>query len=392
MLAGLLFATHDADDRPDRLAATLPFGGVTLIEYQARLLIQAGAAQIVVVVSRLTPELLGALSRIGRRGVTVDAVRGAAEAAEKLHPLARVLMLADGLITTGDVVAGLAGEGGDALLVVEGAAASAGFERIGGQLAWAGIARLDPRRIAEVARMPRDYDLQSALLRVASQAHALHVALPAEALRHGHGIEHHGRTLEERGRLVLASIVSQRSGWFDRLVLAPVSRRVLPVLLTRTVPGEAVGGIAAILGLSGLGALWLGFWGTGTLLALLGSVGLSIGRTLAELRDEPQLARWQEIAGGVLPALAVLALGRATSLSTADGAAQVLAVGLVALGLAAERAIPERRRLWWGSPAAYLAVVVPFVLLGASSAGLGLSAAYATATLLAAIEALRRQA
>ena len=81
MLAGLLFATHETEDRPDRLVATLPFGGVTLIEYQARLLIGAGASQIILVATRPTPELLGAISRIGRRGVAVDAVRTAAEAA-----------------------------------------------------------------------------------------------------------------------------------------------------------------------------------------------------------------------------------------------------------------------------------------------------------------------
>ena len=55
MLSGLLFAIDDADDRPGRLTATLPFAGVTLIEYQARLLIAAGAAQVIIVVARLTP-------------------------------------------------------------------------------------------------------------------------------------------------------------------------------------------------------------------------------------------------------------------------------------------------------------------------------------------------
>ena len=32
MLAGLIFATEDAEDRPETLAATLPFCGSTLIE------------------------------------------------------------------------------------------------------------------------------------------------------------------------------------------------------------------------------------------------------------------------------------------------------------------------------------------------------------------------
>ena len=64
MLAGLIFAVQDADDRAGTLAATLPFAGMTLIEYQARLLIGAGVSQIVIVVARLTPELLGAVARI----------------------------------------------------------------------------------------------------------------------------------------------------------------------------------------------------------------------------------------------------------------------------------------------------------------------------------------
>ena len=169
MLAGLLFAIHDADDRPDRLAATLPFSGVTLIEYQARLLIAAGVSQIIIVVARMTPELLGAINRIGRRGVSVDTVRSAMEAGEKLHPLAPVLMLGDGLVTTDAIVKAMAVEDGDCLLVVPESDAGPGFERVGGQMAWAGVARLSSSRIAEVAGLPQDYDLRSEERRVGKE-------------------------------------------------------------------------------------------------------------------------------------------------------------------------------------------------------------------------------
>lgn len=131
MLAALLFATHEADDSPATLAATLPFGPGTLIEFQARLVIGAGASQLIVVVGRMTPELLGAINRIMRRGASVDVVRSAAEACEKLHPLARVLVMADGLVSTEGVVAAMAAEGGDALLVTTDADALAGLERVG---------------------------------------------------------------------------------------------------------------------------------------------------------------------------------------------------------------------------------------------------------------------
>lgn len=393
MLAGLLFAVQDTDDRPDRLTATLPFGGVTLLEYQARLLIAAGASQIVVLVARLTPELLGAVSRIGRRGVTVDAVRYASEAAAKLHPLARLLVLADGLITTERVVAALAGEGGDALLVVPQADAGPTFERVGGAMAWAGVARLDPRRIGDAARLPREYDAQSTLLRVAEQARAVHVLLPPDALAHGHGIERDGAALAARGRAVLSAIVSDRRGWFDRLVLAPLARATLPAMIDRRWPGAAVGGVGAGIGIAGLAAIALGWGVTGLALAFVACLVLALGQTLSGLRDEPRVEAAQHAAALGLPAFAALFAGAAESGRAGDLAALTVAAALVTLAALAERAGPERlRRLWWGSPPAYLLLALAGSAAGWPIAGLAAAAAYATATLAAAIERLRRQA
>ena len=392
MLAGLLFATHDTEDRPDRLTATLPFGGLTLIEYQARLLIAAGASQIVVLVSRLTPELLGAINRIGKRGIAVDAVRHASEAADKLHPLSRVLVLADGLITTQRVVATLASEGGDALLVVPQADAGRRFERVGGAMAWAGIARLEPRRVTEVARLPRDYDVQSTLLRTAEQARAVHVLLPPDATRNGHGIEHDGAALAQRGRAALAAIVSDRRGWFDRWVVAPLARVTLPAMVERRWPGGAVSSVGAALGLAGLAAIAWGWSRSGLLLAFLGCLALALGAALSGVRDEPGAERAGLAAGLAIPALAGLFLGAAESGRAGNFAALAIAMALVTLGILAERAGPERvRRLWWGSAPAYLLLVALATLAGWPLAGMAQAAAYATVTLAAAIERLRRQ-
>ena len=393
MLAGLLFAVQETDDRPERLTATLPFGGVTLIEYQARLLMEAGAGQIIVLVARLTPELLGAVSRIGKRGVTIDAVRHMSEAAEKLHPLARVLMLADGLITTERVVATLAAEGGDTLMVVPQSDAGAVFERVGGGQAWAGVARLDPRRMAEAARLPRDYDAQSTLLRVAEQARAVHVMLPADALAHGHGIERDGAALAARGRAVLAAIVSDRRGWFDRWVLAPLARGTLPAMIDRHWPGAAVGGVGAVLGVAGLSLVGLGWAGAGLALALAACLVLGLGATLSGLRDEPGVERAQRFGGLILPALAALFLGAAESGRADNPTALAVAVALVTLAILAERAGPERlRRWWWGSAPAYLLLVLVATAAGWPVVGMAVAAGYAAGTLAVAIERLRRQA
>ncbi|MES3153192.1 hypothetical protein [Sphingomonas faeni] len=390
MLAGLLFAIHDADDRPDRLAATLPFSGVTLIEYQARLLIAAGVSQVIVVVSRLTPELLGAIARIGRRGVSVDTVRSAREAVEKLHPLARVLMLGDGLVTTEAIVKAMAVEEGDCLLVVPEADAGPGFERVGGQMAWAGVARLGSSRIAEVAELPQDYDLQSSLLRFAVQSRATQVLLPTDAVRGGHGIERQARTLEERGRAVLMTIVSGRRGWFDRFVLAPIARLGLPRLVDRGVAGATVGAMGLALGVAGLLAIGFGLSATGLLVALAGCIGLALGNVLSGLRDDASLARWQTMAIGGVAAAAILIFAFIESGRAGETTALAISIALVAIAALAERAILERdRQIWWGSPTAYLLVVTAFAAAGLPTLGLGLTAVYATATLAAVIERLR---
>lgn len=393
MLSGLLFAIDDADDRPGRLTATLPFAGVTLIEYQARLLIAAGAAQVIIVVARLTPELLGAIARIAQRGVVVDTVRSAVEAAEKLHPLSRLVVLADGLITTEETIAlVLRDTGHDALMVVPEAGAEAGLERVGGQMAWAGVARVDPRRVAEVAALPRDYDLQSTLLRLAAQARATHILLPADAEKAGHGIVHRAETLDARGRAVVARLVSGRRSWFDRYILAPVARFALPRLVERAVPAHVAGGSGAALGALGLVLILFGLPTLGLCVTIAGTLGLGLGETLAGLRDEQPAAKAQSAAIAVLSALAIAALGWQYYRVAGEELGPVLALMLVILGILAERAGLYRfRRRWWASPPAYLLVILPATILGIGLWGLALAGVYAIATLASAIETLRAQ-
>ena len=386
MLAGLIFATEDADDRPGTLAATLPFGGLTLIEFQARLLVAAGASQIILVIARLTPELLGAINRIGRRGVAVDAVRTAAEAMEKLHPLSRVLVVADGVMTTGEVVTSLAAENGDALLVTDDQGSGSPFERVGALTAWAGLALLDPKRIAEVAVMPKDYDFQSTLLRVAAQAAPAHIRLPAGAARGAHGIERDSRRLAERGRAILSALAPVPTPWADRYVLAPLARLALPHLVGRGIPSIAVTALGFTLALAGFAALYFAWPLTGLVLTILAMAGFAVGATASALRDETIELRIQQGAMLVVPALSVVLLGR-------DSAAGLVAAGtvIVAGGLVERAGNARIRRRWWASPAAYPMLMLPLVAVGQPLAALVAAGIYAFTTLGAAIEAFREK-
>ena len=392
MLAGLIFAVQDAEDRPGTLAATLPFAGMTVIEYQARLLIEAGASQIVVAVTRLPPELLGAIARIRRRGVAVDTVRNASEAAACFHPLSHLLVLADGLVTTAAVLGPLACEPGDALLVLPERDAGPGYELIGGGDAWAGVARVDGRRLAEVAAMPRDYDVQSALLHVTAQAGAVRLVLPDDERRAGHGIERRRESLDARSRAVVGATLAARSGWFNRWIVRPLARAALPALMRRHVPTSALAAGSAVLGGAAALGLWFGQSAGGLLLALCAVALASVATSFAWLRDEAALAR--ALGGWIaaLPAVAALLLAHTVDVMTGELTARVIAVALVVLAALGERAMGAARPLPWGDPPAYLVVLAAGTLLGMPLLVLVAAALYAAITLALAIEALRARA
>jgi len=390
MIAGLLFATAEASDRHDTLAATLPVGGVTLVEFQARLLIAAGASQVVIVVSRLTPELLGAINRIGRRGVAVDAVRTPAEAIAKLHPLARVIWLADGLVTSSGVVEAMRDRDRDTLLVTgEGGE----LERIGPGVVWAGVATLDPQRIAEVAKLPSDYDFASSLLRVTAQHGAEQVALPDAAVRDGHGVQRDSRALAVKGRAALVAALGARSNWVDRFLVAPLARIALPPLVARGVPAVMLMAGGVVVGVGGLAALLLG-WPNSGLIAVIGALAMfALADVLAWLRDERALiatGKWL-VPGSA--ALTTLLFGQHAGLDAGTATAPLLAVGTVVAGALAERSAGAvQRRLWWAVPPVYPLILLPAAIAGQPLIGLGVAAAYAAATLAHAIETLRAKA
>lgn len=386
MLAGLIFTTEDADDRPGTLAGTLPFGGLTLVEFQARLLAAAGATQIILVVSRMTPELLGVIGRIGRRGGLVDAVRTAQDAVAKLHPLARVLIVADGVVTSGDIIQSLATAGHDTLVICD--PDDHRYERVSAKAAWAGLALLDSKRVAEVAAMPRDYDFQSTLLRVAAQAGAEQVRLdPRDAPKHA--IERSAEALIRRGTSTVAALVAKPVRWAERFLLAPLVRLALPPLMARLVSTLVPLALAFALTIAAVVAIVMRHPATGILLAAVALVGASIAAALAWVREETRVAEVASHARPGIVACVVAAIGGCAD--PVAGAA--LAGALVVAGALLERAaLPALMRRWWASPTAYLVILFPLVLIGWPLVGLAMAALYGAGTLAAAIEAFRQKA
>lgn len=391
MLAGLIFAVEEAEGRPGSLMATLPFGGMTLLEYQARLLFGAGAEQVLVAVGKMTPALLAAVNRAAKRHPRIEIVRSAEEAAEKIAPGAQVLVMADGLVTTDPVMDKMATVGGEALLVTDDPTSPAAIERLDMRDSWAGIARITLAQLGQIAQMPEDYDFQSALLRVAAQSGAEHVPLTAGWLKGGHAVERSVEGLAARNTGVLAALTERRTDWADRWVFTRAARIVLPELVGRNVPGWAVSIAGGVVSAAALILTAMRWEGAGAVVALLGTATLATGAAMAVLRGEEKRAELLEWAIFALFALIAILTGwaeYATALSTTP---PVLALVAATAQLLVER-VPVRPRRWWASPSAHLLVLTPFALAGFATIGLAALAIYSFATLAAAVEGTREKA
>lgn len=390
MLAGLIFAVEEASDRPGTLVATLPFGGMTLLEYQIRLLVGAGAEKILIAVGKMTPPLLTAVNRAARKHPMVEVVRSAEEAAEKFEHGSRVLVMADGLVTTDPVMDRMAAEGGEALLVTDDADSPAAIERLDMRDSWAGIARISVAQLGQIAQMPEDYDFQSALLRVASQSSAEHVPLTAGWLKGGHSVERSAEGLAARNTGLLAVLTERRVDWADRWVFTRIARAVLPELVGRNVGGWAVMIVAGLLSLLSLTAIGLDWVGIGVAGSLTAAAALATGSAMAALRGEELRGRALEWAIlGLFGAVALLC-GWVEHAQLFSWTPMVFAGFGVAAQVLIER-VQVRHRRWWASPSAHLLLLTPFALAGFTEYGLAGIAVYAFATLAAAIEATREK-
>ncbi|MEI9927054.1 MAG: hypothetical protein WDN44_04145 [Sphingomonas sp.] len=391
MLAGLIFATEEARDRPGTLAATLPFGGMTLLEYQIRLLAGAGVEQVLLAVAALTPAIQNAVGRAAKRGVPVEVVYSAEEASEKVDPNARVLVLADGLVTTDPVIDRMAADGAEALLVTDDPVSPAAIERLDMKDSWAGIARVTGRQLAEIARMPADYDFQSALLRVAAQAGAEHIRLTTMWERGGHLVVLNSQDMASRSNAVLAALTERRTGWADRWVFTRIARWVLPELVARNVPIWVLILLGIATGMGGLAAIASRWPGAGLAATLVAVAVLATSAAMAAIRGEARRADTIEHAITALFVAAIGLTGLVERNATASWTPLVLALVVIGLQGLVERA-PARPRRWWSSPAAHLLLLAPLALGGFAAAGLAILAVYAFSTLAAAVETSREKA
>ena len=381
MALGALIAAY-MEDESGSLRALLPMAGRTLLEYQVRCAAAAGAAPIVILVDRIPIALNQVLEALQQDGLPVVTVSDAAEAASRFEAGEMVLLVADGVAPTPDLLAGLAEDQEAVIVTVPDDEAHEQFERIDALSRWSGVALVEAQVVGATAVILGDWDLKSTLLRRSLQAGARTVPVAA-----GAGEPLLAQKVDDLADLERHLIVASRGSrrdWASRFALPLIEEFATERLLETRVSPDSLMALALLLTVGGAIAFASGWLVAGLVLLVLSTPLDLIARRLAALRLKPMPARslsrrllWPA-AGVALAALGWFHAGHGGGWGALFAALTAAAFG--------EAARVERGRvdvpggIWLLSRRNAILAAVPFALAGAWTAYLVALALYAAAS------------
>ena len=231
-------------------------------------------------VDQIPAKLVASFDRLRADGIDIDIARDARDAADRIHPEERLLVLADGIVPDRALVARLAGAREATLMTLPESADAQAFERIDTLDRWAGMALVDGQRLRETVAMLGDWTLAPTLLRSALQSGAVRMRVPDASVLGKAGNDAEALALSRR-LVDAAAMVGE--GVFSRHVAAPLAKRALPAVLARHVPLDLIGVLPLVFAATALLLVAMGWTATGAGLFLTAALPHSAGSAMAAM-------------------------------------------------------------------------------------------------------------
>ncbi|MCW2338542.1 hypothetical protein M2337_002775 [Sphingobium sp. B2D3A] len=395
VLVALLSARNAARDglQSPVSSALLDFGGQSLIEYQARLALGAGAEKLIIHADAAAAEAdLPGLTRMAdhiarETDCPVSVVRDMPELARTIGPEDLVLLMAEGAVIPSEALDALTISGGEAVLVLPSGASTASFERLDASSMWGGAFCVSGARLLATLDMLGEWDLVLTLLRRAVQDGVERIMLPPEPVLQGRLAfltDQSSADLALNALSDYAPDASWRDGGGVAALLAPLSRTLLRELMHRQAEPAHIALLAVLL-CAGSVAVGLSGWAFPALLLMLPALGIAaLANRYAQLTLRATGRRWPLalVQGGALLLLGMTGLRAAGADPLALTTVLFVLLFLTLFTFGSERTPPTA--LWEvqlrpGVPAALLMVLagvivgyvgIAFALLGWVLAGL----------------------
>lgn len=368
-------------DASEGIAASQPIvAGQPLIELQARIARAAGVTHLIVLLSAMPPGLVASLDRLRDEGVAIDLARTAGDAADRVHPDERLVVMSGGTLLPREALATAIAEA-PVIAAVPEAPETAGLERIDATQRWTGFAVVDGALLRSTAKMLGDWTLAPTLLRTALQAKVATRHIPEVMIVAG---EAEARSASQR----LMAADGQHVGAFSSLAAGPLVSAIAPALFARRLPAGGAALAALTLLTGSIGAALAGWPMLGLGLILLATVPNRVAERLASVSG-PSGRLSALYPAGALAAFAACALTLAAGRfeTTGQWGGLVLAGWLVIALLLQPR---DATRAWWHADAETSALVLLVAALaGQPLWGLALALALGVVTQFLMVRRLR---
>lgn len=274
MRVAVLSLIESAGDEPDVLRGYLPIGGRSILRHQIGLALSLGCKRIVVMAEGISGELVAMQHAAEAGGAQFHVIATARMLAPLLLPDDDVFVLGDGLLLMPDAARNMLDAGPVVLTLPVETGLPLGFERIDINHAFAAAMRFPGKVAAGLADLPSEWNVQSALLRLATQARIAHRGVPASLLDDGRWsivrTETEAHRVERQWLNLHTTISSAGPATPGEMLTTLTVRRFGPAMLHAGTRPALVGLAAGAVGLLGGGLGWLGHFAIGFVLLGLG--------------------------------------------------------------------------------------------------------------------------
>ncbi len=358
--------------------AGAPVLGVPLCEFQIRRAVAAGARHIVVLVERISADLLAATDRLRRDGIGVDIARNLGDAIDYVHPDDRVLLIGIRCFVDHDMLTTLADAGAPLVLTAPVAHAAPSWEIVDGTRRWTGWAAFDSTALRQVGAMVGDWELAPTVLRYLLQNGAQMVAADAEVV----APLDRAADREALGRRLLAVVGGSATGAGGHWMVRPVARLLAGLAGERGLRSLWLEGVALVIAAAAVVMAMFGLVSIAALLAVATHLCAGTGEVLRRAVDSAARTRRALIwaVGGTTAVVIVLAGVTETAATGQWGCALLAFIIVIMLALTGSFAITPEDSAWLADAPSALLLLVLGGTLGAPLGALGGVALHATAS------------
>ena len=348
----------------------LPLFDNLLVDRQVRVAGRLGAEKIIFLCPTIPGAILQYIDELKVRKIDAEIVRTARELVQYSSEENELIVVADGVLPSSKVESLLAEQIGEVIYTVENDEVFEDFERIDLNQRWLGLAKLKASRLSMMIDVPDDWNVGSALLRIAVQSECERIVIPGPDIIAGSVVhlENSSETTEYTRRKLKEPGLA-KGGLLERFLIWPVSRRLLP-RLWQTSNSRIYLRIGSLFS-SAAAVITAYFQYTFASLALLLVAGIfsAVNRDMDALSDVkfrlfsdyPERPHLLDLASIALSLLSMTILVKNAS-QTSDIIANITVLILLWIGISVREILPDPKKYSLLKPGGILSILILMIL------------------------------